>query len=138
MFLRETNAKAGMYNRLLILDGHSSHVNWRFIEICDKNHIILGILPLHSTHPLQPLDLKIFSPLSVAYSNEIDKVLQSSAGFSRITKRSFWNLFKIAWSKALTEKNVISAFAAAGIHPLDPAVVLEQIRFRHSPTFLQR
>ena len=27
VFLRETNAKSGMRNRLLILDGHSSHVN---------------------------------------------------------------------------------------------------------------
>ena len=126
VFLRETNAKAGMRNRLLILDGHSSHVNWRFIDICDQNHIILGILPPHSTHRLQPLDLRIFSPLSIAYSNEIDKILQSSIGFSRITKRSFWSLFKAAWSSALTEKNVLSAFTAAGIHPLDPTIVLDK------------
>ena len=89
VFLRKINIKAGMRNCLLILDGHSSHVNWRFIDICDQNYIILGILPPHSTHRLQPLDLRIFSPLSIAYSNEIDKILQSSIGFSKITKRSF-------------------------------------------------
>ena len=47
----------------MIVDDHSSHVNKQFIDICDENHIILAILPPHSTHRLQPLDLKIFSPL---------------------------------------------------------------------------
>ena len=75
VFLYEINAKAGMRNRLFILNGHLSYVNWRFIDICDQNYIILGILPSHSIHRLQPLDLKIFSPLAVAYSNEIDEVL---------------------------------------------------------------
>ena len=62
LFLQHTSAKAGSGYRLLIVDGHSSHVNWRFIDKCDQNRIILGILPPHSTHRLQPLDLKIFSP----------------------------------------------------------------------------
>ena len=37
VFIGTTSAKAGLHNRMLIVDGHASHVNWRFIELCDKN-----------------------------------------------------------------------------------------------------
>ena len=127
VFLPHINAKSEFHMTLLIVDGHSSHVNWRFMEICSQNRIVLGILPPHSTHRLQPLDLKIFSPLSTAYSNEIDAFIQRSCGFARLTKRNFWLHFKAAWEKALSTSNIYSAFAAAGISPLNPSKVLAQI-----------
>ena len=133
LFERNTAEKAGLGWRLLIVDGHSSHVNMRSIDACDERRIILAILPPHSTHRLQPLDLKIFSPLSTAYSQEIDRVIQRSQGFTRITKRSFWSMFKLAWTKALTKANILSAFAAGGLQPLNPKLVLDQIKMK-TPT----
>ena len=130
LFEKHTKRKAGFRKRLLIVDGHNSHVNMRFIEACDERSIILAILPPHATHRLQPLDLKIFSPLSMAYSLEIDRIIQSSQGFTRLTKRSFWSLFRTAWKKAVSEHNVCSAFASAAIHPLDPSLVLSQVRLK--------
>ena len=97
-----TRKKSGNTRHLLIMDGHSSHVNMRFIEFCDNYEIILAILPPHSTHRLQPLDVGIFSPLSTAYSNQIDHLIQSSQGFNRVTKRSFWSMFRTAWKTALS------------------------------------
>ena len=133
LFERRTAKKAGLGRRLLIVDGHSSHMNMRFIDACDERRIILAILPPHSTHRLQPLNLKIFSPLSTAYSQEIDRIIQSSQGFSKLTKRSFWSMFKPAWKKALTQANILSAFAAGGIYPLNPTIVLNQIKMK-TPT----
>ena len=133
IFVPKTAEKASLGWQLLIVDGHSSHVNMRFIDICDKHRIILAILPPHSTHRLQPLDLRIFSPLSTAYSQEIDRVIQSSCGFTRITKRSFWSMFKVAWFKAVSKANIFSAFAAGGIHPLNPTIVLDQLHMK-TPT----
>lgn len=52
IFQRYTGQKAGNRRRLLIVDGHSSHVNMEFINLCDKLRIILMILPPHSTHRL--------------------------------------------------------------------------------------
>ena len=72
IFDRHTKAKAGYSKRLLLMDGHSSHVNLRFINYCDQNDILLVILPPHSTHRLQPLDVGIFSPLAGIYLKEID------------------------------------------------------------------
>jgi PAS domain-containing protein len=123
-----TRNKAGNSRRLLIVDGHSSHLNSRFLNFCNDHGIILGILPPHSTHRLQPLDVGIFSPLSTAYSNEIDHLIQSSHGFSRITKRSFWPMFRGAWKTALTFENIRSAFAATAIYPLAPEKVLNQLK----------
>jgi len=124
VFDPNTKAKAGKSKRFLLTDGHSSHVNLRFIEYCDQNEILLAILPPHSTHRLQPLDVGIFGPLANAYSNEIDQVIQSSRGFSRITKSSFWRLFHAAWELSLSKKNIRSAFASPGIHPLNPPKIL--------------
>jgi hypothetical protein len=68
IFDRHTKAKAGNHRRLLIVDGHNSHVNMRFINYCDQNHILLAILPPHSTHRLQPLDVGLFAPLAQYYT----------------------------------------------------------------------
>jgi len=52
--------------RLLILDGHTSHVNVEFCEFCKAHDIVLFCLPPHSTHLLQPLGVGLFAPLSCA------------------------------------------------------------------------
>jgi hypothetical protein len=72
VFNRETKEKAGRGWRLLILDGHHSHVNLQFIDYADRNRILLAVLPSHTTHRLQPLDVGIFGPLARAYSNALN------------------------------------------------------------------
>jgi hypothetical protein len=67
VFDRFTKEKARRKYRLLILDGHGSHVTMDFINYCDQNKILLAIFPPHSTHTLQPLDVVMFKPLSTAY-----------------------------------------------------------------------
>jgi hypothetical protein len=89
VFHPHTKDKAGNRRRLLIVDGHSSHVNMKFIEWADAQRIILLILPLHSTHRLQPLDVSLFSPLSIAYSKQITQLIFDSLGLVSISKRHF-------------------------------------------------
>ena len=43
----------GHRRRLLVVDGHSSHVNMKFINKCDELRILLMILPSHTTHLLR-------------------------------------------------------------------------------------
>jgi hypothetical protein len=68
VFDRSTKRMAGRSYRLLILDGHGSHITMDFIEYCDKRRILLMVFPPHSTHTLQPLDVVMFKPLSQAYA----------------------------------------------------------------------
>jgi hypothetical protein len=46
--------------RLLIFDGHGSHLTYEFITYCWDNKIIPFGLPSHTSHILQPLDVVIF------------------------------------------------------------------------------
>lgn len=105
--------------RLLIVDGHSSHVNLEFITFADAHRILLAILPPHSTHRLQPLDVGLFGPLSNYYSQAIDRLLVEGQGITYLSKRDFYSLFIEAWSKAFTANNIRSAWEATGLHPLN-------------------
>ena len=133
IFEASTRSKANNNKRLFIVDGHSSHLNMKFIDYCDAHAIILAILFSHSTHRLQPLNVTIFSFLATAYSNQIDSHIQSSQGFSRVTKRVFWSLFRNAWHSALTVSNIHAGFSATGIWPLDSSKVLRQFEI-HTPS----
>jgi prepilin-type processing-associated H-X9-DG protein len=90
-----TKAKAGRSKRLLIVDRHSSHVNMAFLDWADRNRIIVHIMPAHSTHRLQPLDVGLFSPLSTAYSNQLNSLMHKSLGMVSMTKRLFYPLFRM-------------------------------------------
>ena len=130
IFEAPTRSKAGHSKRLFIVDGHSSHVNMKFIDYCDAHAIILAVLPPHLTHRLQPLDVAVFSPLATAYSNQIDALIQSSSGFNRATKRVFWSLFRNAWKSALVAPNINAGFSATGIWPFNPTKVLNQLEIK--------
>lgn len=119
-----------MKYRLLIVDGHGSHLTQDFLEYCHQNRIIVAILPPHSTQTLQPLDVVCFKPLSSYYSSELDNHLQASQGLSPLSKGDFFSLLWPAWVSTFMEKLVKQAFTATGISPVNPNVILD--RFRHS------
>jgi hypothetical protein len=62
-FYRVVCERRGLY-RLLILDGHRSHLTTQFTKFCDKNHIIPLYMPPYSSYLLQPLDIGCFSVLN--------------------------------------------------------------------------
>jgi hypothetical protein len=47
--------------RLLLADGHGSHIRADFIAYCMEHDIELLIMPPHCSHKLQPLDVGVFS-----------------------------------------------------------------------------
>ncbi|RAQ99893.1 pogo transposable element [Stemphylium lycopersici] len=126
VFDRETKKKARTSWRLLILDGHGSHVSMEFIEYCDANKILLMIYPPHSTHTLQPLDVVMFAPLAAANKAELARFLDRAQGLTSITKRDFYRLFNAAWHSSFNEKLIQKSFEATGISPLDPGVILKR------------
>jgi hypothetical protein len=79
--------------RLLIVDGHSSHINLRFIEWAHTRGILILILPPHATHRLQPLDVNCFLPLATKYGVNLDKWLHKSLGQTSLSKRNFYEIF---------------------------------------------
>lgn len=127
IFQRYTSEIAKRSRRLLIVDGHSSHVNLQFIESCDRLRILLLILPPHSTHRLQPLDVSLFAPLARFYTNNLNSLMANSLGMTSLSKRSFWGVFWPAWQQAFVPMNITSGFTKTGIWPFNPALVLSKI-----------
>ena len=65
-----------------------------FVDYVHRNGIILAPpLPAHTTHRLQPLDVRIFSPLAKAYSDELDRfVIQTQLCRDENKKDDFWRI----------------------------------------------
>ncbi|KAF2182033.1 DDE-domain-containing protein [Zopfia rhizophila CBS 207.26] len=126
VFDRHTKAKArhGRDWRLLIVDGHGSHVNMTFINWAVAHQIAVLVFPPHSTHTLQPLDVGVFRPLSGYYTQEVTQYLHWTQGLVAITKKDFFRFFWVAFNKAFTEKNISHAWERTGLHPFAPEVIL--------------
>jgi len=78
----------------------------RFINYADENRILLVILPLYSTHRLQPLNVGLFGTFAQCYTQEIDHFIAEYQGYITIFKRHFWTFFLKAYTRAFTEQNV--------------------------------
>lgn len=121
----ETDKKANGEYRLLICDGHDSHITAEFVEHCIKNDILLMILPPHSSHLTQPLDVGVFGALKKYMAAEIQPLIQT--GIARVQKVEWLTAFVTAHDKALSVKNVLGGFRGTGIHPFLPTKVLRRI-----------
>jgi hypothetical protein len=113
---------------MLYIDGHGSHVNMRFLTWANEHRILVAVYPPHSTHRLQPLDVSLFSPLANYYSQELNTWLYNTGARIRMTKREFYGLFKPAFRRAMTEKNIESGWKKTGLFPFDPEAVLAKIK----------
>jgi len=63
-----TRDKANGEWRMLIFDGHDSHISGDWFAHCLENKIVSALLVPHSFHVTQPLDIDIFFPLKKALS----------------------------------------------------------------------
>jgi hypothetical protein len=129
VFQRATKEKALRDYRLLIVDGHGSHLTMDFINYCDSKRILLAILPPHSTHTLQPLDVVMFKPLAAAYSKELTNHIHTTQGLIPINKTDFFPLFWQAWTSSFKKETILKAWEATGIWPQAAERVLK--RFNH-------
>jgi hypothetical protein len=114
----------GVY-RLLILDGHSSHVTPEFDLFCKEHSIITLCMPPHSSHLLQPLDVGCFAVLKQSYGRQIEGYMRN--GVNHIDKPDFLRAFYAARTEAMTLANIQSSFAAAGLVPHNPERVLSKL-----------
>jgi len=73
--------------RLLVLDGHGSHLTPQFDQVCAENSIIPICTPPHSSHLLQPLDIGCFAVLKRTYGRLVED--QMRARINHIDKFDF-------------------------------------------------
>lgn len=66
--------------RLLLLDGHNSHLSLDVVQYAMDNNIHLLCLPAHTTHLLQPLDVGVFRPLQNEYGKAVSQWTRDGNG----------------------------------------------------------
>ena len=115
--------------RLLILDGHGSHVTPEFDQYCLNQSIIVLCMPPHSSHLLQPLDVSCFSVLKRSYKKRVETLM--SFDINQIDKQEFLSVYQQARAEALHQSNVRSGFAATGLVPYDPDRVLSLLYIQY-------
>jgi hypothetical protein len=103
--------------RLLLLDGHESHCNYPFIDIAWRYRILIFVLPAHSSHLTQPLDVGLFSPLQHYYVKLLDEWFQG--GYPSISREDFIPLLKRAKAQTYTLQNIQGAWRGTGLVPYD-------------------
>ncbi|MES9884138.1 MAG: hypothetical protein ABW185_25105 [Sedimenticola sp.] len=107
---------------LLIYDGHASHISSSLIEWAKSHNIILFVLPAHTSHILQPLDVGVFGPFKRYYYSECATFMRDNIG-QKVTKYEMCHISSQAYIKAMTPVNIISSFKKTGIFPLSREVI---------------
>jgi hypothetical protein len=118
IFIPETATKPEDW-RVLVVDGHGSHISVNFMFECRINKIQLFFLPPHTSHVTQPLDLSCFSPIKGRYRKEIQE-LASLDDSAKVKKERFISAYNKARTESLTSRTIRSGFLASGMVPFNP------------------
>jgi len=85
-----TDLKGG---KLLVFDGHNSHLSTRVVDIAMKNNIQLLCLPVHTSSILQPPDVGVFKGVKAAWRKCLHDYYDDTR-YCNIDKRAFPDLLK--------------------------------------------
>jgi|GraSoi_2013_40cm_1033754.scaffolds.fasta_scaffold13737_1 hypothetical protein len=117
--------------RMLIMDGHGSHLTIQFVNYCYENWILPYLLPPHSTHLLQPLDVGVFQPLKHHHQVVLEESIRwGGADFDRT---EFLACFQDIRQHAFKVGTIRSAWEKAGLVPLNPSRVISQMKAVSAP-----
>lgn len=128
VFLSETipqtaNHRGIPHRRMLILDGHGSHIQLDFLWECRQAKVELLFLPSHSSHILQPLDLDTFAPLKAHYRKCIMDLAQYDDAVP-VKKRRFVNCYQQAREEIFNSHYLRVCWKAVGLFPWNPQKAL--------------
>jgi hypothetical protein len=133
LFIPATTSRTIGQYRLLVLDGHGSHLTPLFDQICSENKIIPVCMPAHSSHLLQPLDIGCFAVLKRSYGSLVDQKMR--LGINHIDKLDFLAAYPQARADAFKTDTIKNSFAAASLVPFDPDRVLSKLNIQlNTPT----
>ena len=110
---------------LVLYDGHKSHASLTLTNWAKDHNVILFVLPPHSSHLTQPLDLGVFGPLKCMYNRECQAYMRNNPGIS-VTKYAIAELTSKPYVKAMSPENLTSAFKKAGIYPFNSSVISQE------------
>ena len=119
-FYKEVKDKV-IFPIIVLMDGHTAHINVDISEFCRDHGIILYCLPAHASHIMQPLDVGVFSSLKLHWNSVLEKFEIKYKGLV-MGKSNFFTSFGECWdmSQASISKNIKAGFRKSGLVPLNP------------------
>ena len=110
--------------RVLLFDGHGSHLTYEFLHYCEIAEII--------THIMQPLDGKPFLVLKTFFrekNNQMAIWRRDAAD-----KSTFFREITTIRNNALKARTIRHTFAELGLYPFNPSKIIDLLNAAKSPT----
>ena len=127
-FIKATGTSSRMKKgekRILIFDGHGSHLTLEFLQKCEDHDILpFSFLP-HSTHLCQPLDGKPFLSYKQHFRS-LNNDVSYCAG-KPIGKAEFLRIIQPVRLKTFKQRIIRESFKERGIYPVDDSKVLSKL-----------
>ncbi|XP_031548925.1 uncharacterized protein LOC116286517 [Actinia tenebrosa] len=108
---------------ILLFDPDTAFITPEFIQLAQKNEIILLGLPPLSAHITQPLNRTVLPALKEGFtftSSLFKRIFVKGVNFN-----NFARCFKAAWNSSVDAAIIKTGFAEAGIHPIDRNIILK-------------
>ena len=99
--------RRGRY-RILLLDGYDSHLTYSALKFCEQQNVIVVLLPPHTSHFLQPLDVSVFQQWKHHHSQVLDQNVRQGVG--PLDKNSFFACLNEIQERTLTERVIKAGF----------------------------
>ncbi|KAM5528507.1 transposase [Fusarium oxysporum f. sp. phaseoli] len=112
--------------RLLVIDGFTGKTSLELMEYCIRFDIEIIILPPHSTHLTQPLDVGVFQLLKNAHQKRLRRHLRE--GYLNFKRSDFISKLSEILKEAFTVHNIMNGFEKSGIFPVDGRAVIQSVK----------
>jgi hypothetical protein len=111
--------------RLLLLDGSDTHLTITSLQYCQERKVAVFLIPPHTSHFLQPLDVSVFQQWKHFHSEELDKSVRQGVG--DLNKEQFFSYVEKIRERTFTKQIIKSGFRQCGYFPFRPILILDQL-----------
>ncbi|KAL9561187.1 hypothetical protein ACKAV7_014542 [Fusarium commune] len=112
--------------RLIVIDGFTGKTSLEFMDYCLRFDIEIFILPPHSTHLTQPLDVGVFQLLKNAHQRRLRHHIRE--GFLNFKRSDFISKLSEILTEGFTPHNIMNGFEKSGIFPVNGAAVIQKVK----------
>lgn len=107
---------------LLLVDGHTTHIDVHTAKLCKQNNVVLYLLHAHASHLIQPCDREYFKTFKSVWANECSAYRNRNPG-KGLNKSTFSEVFVPTYDKTVSRHVIISSFKNSGIWPINPDAI---------------
>jgi hypothetical protein len=125
MFKKSTHLHTKGSWQLLIYNGFSSYLKYKFIKFCEASAIQPFFLNTHTSHLVQPLDVSIFNIYKYYHSKAIEAT--TATRYTKFQKVDFLTTITSIRTKTFTLRTIKLRYQLSSIWPFNPTIICNKI-----------